>query len=609
MTIDFQNIFQSPVSDKYSKLFYFFLACIPALMLLNFIFTYGVDVPYWDQWTALADLLHRKYTSQIFLRDLFTQHNEHRIFSLRIIVLLTTHLINDWNIKLELFISFTIVTFTAFTLGSLATKDLENPTRFSNSSIHFLGISIFISNLLLFSISQYENWLWGFQIAWFLVVLLLCISIRSLLIFNSTGRFIHFTVAFLSCWIASFTLAQGLFCWLASSPMFLTAKLSGRKRYIATTLWGIGFITSTILYLAGYNKPDSHPSLGYSFSHPLNALNYYFNLIGGSFGKVTGYYPLGLGIIFTLALLFFLITFFYQSNSNIKEGYLPWISISFYVVIFSILTTLGRAEFGSLQALASRYSTISFLIPIALINLWRISFARESFLSRKKSYLLVSVFLIGFLFSSYISGYSDGFLKAHQHRNRLSRGKACLEVYKHMEEPAAKKCLETTLFPDSAFLIKEAEKLQEIGFLNNLDELLEPNVLSVTSNTDYLGEIVSPKTVSIITNDSESSRVIEFSGWADRFFAVSDQSIQGLVFLKSSISNQFFAIGDIQRQSLSSGSSSESQSYSEKGSWYITVPIEALPVEDSIISAYLYDLNSHIFHSLNGQAELYVLNN
>src|SRR5438128_1219761 len=59
---------------------------LPALLPFNFVYRFGVNLPYWDQW-ELVPLLAKLHDGQLTLADLTAQHNEHRIFFPRLIML------------------------------------------------------------------------------------------------------------------------------------------------------------------------------------------------------------------------------------------------------------------------------------------------------------------------------------------------------------------------------------------------------------------------------------------------------------------------------------------------------------------------------------------
>ena len=81
-----------------------------ALIILNpiavavLVWRFHVDVPFWDQWDFVPDL-DRLFSGQLDLSFLFRQHNEHRMFFPRLIMLALAR-VTHWSIGWELVVSY-----------------------------------------------------------------------------------------------------------------------------------------------------------------------------------------------------------------------------------------------------------------------------------------------------------------------------------------------------------------------------------------------------------------------------------------------------------------------------------------------------------------------
>ncbi|HZS38481.1 MAG TPA: hypothetical protein VFF06_16715, partial [Polyangia bacterium] len=62
------------------------VALVPAIALAAFVWRFGVDVPYWDQW-ELVPLLKGAHDGTLRAADFFALHNEHRLVVPRLIML------------------------------------------------------------------------------------------------------------------------------------------------------------------------------------------------------------------------------------------------------------------------------------------------------------------------------------------------------------------------------------------------------------------------------------------------------------------------------------------------------------------------------------------
>ena len=94
------------------------LSLIPIVVLIYFVVEYTVNVPHWDQW-GLVPLLEKSYSGTLSFGDLWAQHNEHRAFFPKI-VMLTLARFSGWNIAYELaaniIVSIGILTVITFHL-------------------------------------------------------------------------------------------------------------------------------------------------------------------------------------------------------------------------------------------------------------------------------------------------------------------------------------------------------------------------------------------------------------------------------------------------------------------------------------------------------------
>lgn len=143
-----------------SKVFLLVFHLLPAVLLLWFIFNFSVNVPYWNQW-ELVNLFEKVATNSTTFNDFFAQHNEHRIVFPKVIFV-TLAFASKWNIKYELLFSLVL----AITNFILLNRIIFNQVGSNANTLTY--ISNIIICVLIFSFVQYGNWLWGFQIAWFL---------------------------------------------------------------------------------------------------------------------------------------------------------------------------------------------------------------------------------------------------------------------------------------------------------------------------------------------------------------------------------------------------------------------------------------------------------
>jgi hypothetical protein len=163
----------------------------------------GSNVPYWDQWNGEGSNLYDPYMSgTLRLADLFSTHNEHRIFFTRVIGLAQLELIGSWQPLLQMAVNAVLhVGFIALLVMAMRGK--------AASLSRFAALCLFCA--FLFAIPfAYQNTLGGFQSQIYFL------SIFSLLSMSLSGR--H--PAFHPKWIAGLML--GALSWLGMASGALT---------------------------------------------------------------------------------------------------------------------------------------------------------------------------------------------------------------------------------------------------------------------------------------------------------------------------------------------------------------------------------------------------
>jgi hypothetical protein len=143
------------------------LIILPALLTLVYIRTYGVNVPYWDQW-EIVSLFEQWYTGNLSFMHLFSQHNEHRIFLPRVFMLLLGNM-THYNTLAEMYFSWVLLCLTCIILFIAYVHTVK--TTWSE-----LAKFILVA-WLIFGLQQYENLLWGWQLQWFLAALCIVFAI------------------------------------------------------------------------------------------------------------------------------------------------------------------------------------------------------------------------------------------------------------------------------------------------------------------------------------------------------------------------------------------------------------------------------------------------
>jgi len=334
------------------------LSVVPLIFLVSQIHKYKVDVPVWDQWDFVP-VLEKTYEQNLTFKDLWEPHNEHRLFFPRIVMIILAD-ISDWNLSYELYFNV-VLAFGIFLLLAYQVKT----TLASSKKFISLWIIPAIS-IIVFSLNQWENWLWG----WNIQILLNIFSVVGavVLLANLNLNWGKFILAVLLTTIATYSYANGLIFWLIGIIILFLLPLPDSKKKKFVIFWGVMGIICIYVYFLGYQKPLHHPALSLFLEYPWKFFKYVLVYLGTTplssdvhpqVAFLTGL--AGLIVFITASVM---LKGYYQKKLSVL---LPYFSLSSYALASAILTGIGRAGFGELQAMSSRYISFGYLLWISTL--------------------------------------------------------------------------------------------------------------------------------------------------------------------------------------------------------------------------------------------------
>jgi len=577
---------------------------IPFIVLLWFIDSFGVNVPYWDEWN-LVDLFERFATGKTNFGDFFAPENEHRIVFPKIIFI-TLAFISKWDIRYEFYFSIFLATITFLSMYKLSYLQGDNK---HNIPRHLTNI---LTCILIFSLVQYQNWLWGFQLAWLLINACLVIAVLLIALSKNHSKRLYF--AAIPCFIASFSLAHGLLTWLAVIPSIASLNGNSRQRKTRILLWILLFAVTCIIYFIGYRKPSDSPSTLFFLHKPFVALGYFFTLLGTPLVHQSIISPI-IGMIL-FSIFSFLI---YQSIKKSEPKFkldpviVPWISIGLFALLFAIITALGRAGFGVEQGMSSRYTTSSVLLIVSTAHLLRLFPLVNSFFACTIAFLLIinSVNVIP---------------QAGLFRLQRQVDTTCLDLVNFIDE-SPDSCL-ADLYPSSSRVRELAGILERLGFRK-----FPKDIAFITKPVGVYGYIDSPPTVGTpyILSKSESVNPggwtiqpdghvvppplggppctlsecgsVNAAGWA----ILPDRREMPKTVLFSYGSNRsFFANAVVDLDSPDVVMVLHSGRY-KKVRWSVNLSPKSLPLGETVIKAWVYDPYAKQLVKLNGEPKVKVV--
>jgi len=337
-------------------------------------------VPYWDELDEMA--LYMAATHKSVLAWIWAQHNEHRLLFYKSLFIVDMHFFRgrNWPMYVAIFLSqAAVAVLIAYMLRQVG--NLGKAVRYA-----CIGLTLYC----LFCASQSENFTCAFQLSFVLVNVWVVAAVLCLLIEKqrlawgrpiSTGILV---LSLLAAVAATFSNGNGISVWPTLILVALLAKLPWRM----VVLYLVGLACVVAVYLIGYYSPPQHASPIASLRQPRLLLEYVDKYLGGivprGFEEAAPLIGL-MGLVIAAVLISRLIV---QRGSSATLEY-GLAGIVVYCVATAILTSLGRLNFGSNQAFASRYETFALLFWLGLC-LWVIAIVAE----QGNANLLVAVYLL-----------------------------------------------------------------------------------------------------------------------------------------------------------------------------------------------------------------------
>jgi hypothetical protein len=433
---------------KCGLIFQVILIAIPILIYVWYIYKFGVNVPFVDDW-LIVDLYRSLYSHQININNFWLFHNGHRLFFPKILFLAISYF-TKLNIKIMMYVSFAFLT-GSFYLIFLFYKKLHNNLWF------FVPVS-----WILFSWVQWEDTLWGYQLAWYMILFFTLLTFYFLE--NLTAHKSFIILSIISAIIASYSSLQGLIVW-PSGVFFIIMKIEDRKNKSLWQkifyLWMVTGIFSIFIYLYGFNFQDAQgSSIFYFLYHPLNTINYFLSSAGAVIvrnpNKLMEYIPKVLGPIgikyfnsinaivdfVTVALIllfFFYIVFAVFSFLRLrnKNKDVLYFLLILYGVLFDLLTLVGRSHFGVAEAFSSRYTLYNLLLFVGvyfvLLSMHENTKAQNC--NNRFEALLFKLFFILILIQIILS-FPYGIYQGKLRRDRCNLDANSILFYETLKDPA-----------------------------------------------------------------------------------------------------------------------------------------------------------------------------
>jgi hypothetical protein len=390
----------------------------------------SVNVPFSDEW-ELIPLLQKQAAGTLRFTDIWAQHNEHRSFFPELIMLRMARF-THWNIRAEVLLDVILAAITLAVLLFLLKRTVgpigQGP----------YAVAAVLFAWMMFSPRQWENWLWGWQIAWYLSNLGAVAAAGLLSEWpDRWPSWLGVACAATAATVASFSLAVGLCAWASLLVIFALRKHVRQ----GLPVWILFAVATFALYLHNYRLTVG--GFGYALKHPVAYVAYFLAYLGAPVA--------GRELVSIVAGTLICVTLFASSaylarrHLDILRRSAAWVALALYGMLGAAITDLGRLNVGVSQSQNSRYTTLSMLVALSAVALGFI--AARSYERAKqpapaltmavRAFVLVAATAVVFL------SYNLSLWRLGYQHDLLTAGDVCLRTAQGPSDP----CL-MTLYPN-----------------------------------------------------------------------------------------------------------------------------------------------------------------
>ncbi len=326
---------------------------LPVAVYFWFIQHYGVNVIFADQWNDVNVIAH-SYSGTLSWGALWAAHNEERLLFPNLLVVLlghTTHL--NLFVEMDLGAVFLVIATGLFVM-------MHKRRSVSTKWLYYCPVAI-----MLLSLVQYQNTLWGFQLAWYMIMALFAVALFVLDRPTLTG--LALLVGIAAAVVGSFSSLQGLLIW----PAGLVLLYQRRRPNVFLLIWiGVALVTGSFYFY----RINTRGSQLLGLNRPLLAVKFFFFAIGDVVGQPLPQTPradnnavLVLGVVIFIASIGVL--FRYGIRRDERSAGPIGVALICFGLLFVLSIALGRAAFRGLglwNASQSRYTTVDLLILVGM---------------------------------------------------------------------------------------------------------------------------------------------------------------------------------------------------------------------------------------------------
>jgi hypothetical protein len=340
---------------------------IPAVAYLALMAHYQVNAVLTDEWGDVHVIVQNAGHFPDW-SSLWALHTDNRVLFPNLIVIALAHTVS-LNVEVEEYLS-ALMLFASVTLLIWAHKRRSQGTPL----LYYVPVAF-----VMLTFAQWQNTLWGFQLAWYLVLLSLAASV--FLLDRVTLTWPVLVAAALVAVVGSYSSIQGLLIW----PVGLVLLYHRRRLAWAFVGWIAAGLVTTALYFYNYHSKSVSPL--FALKHPLSSAKLFLFALGDIVGVQTPaphgaslqllfgesdhaiVTPGNAGVLLFGGLILALAVFVvvrWGIHRDPESGSPIGIALIVYGLLFGALITDGRVLFGYWGVSQSRYTTYDALVVVGI---------------------------------------------------------------------------------------------------------------------------------------------------------------------------------------------------------------------------------------------------
>jgi hypothetical protein len=356
-------------------------AALPVFLYLVFVGSYSINLPNMDDWSVVS-LVASSISGHLTWGDLWMQHNENRMLLPNLLFILVGRLTRV-NFQVDIAVSAALFVATYATFLLVVRRFVGPPLR---------PLLVLVVGAMWFSLSDWQNAIWAFQMAWYLVLFFLVTLLYLLLVAHRSWPVLALAVGVAVA--ASISSLQGLFLWPVGLMCLLWPTpwrgwLTKSAVRVDALVWVASAALTSAAYFVGYESAPGNPGnlfprriVGLTSATPagsfiLHHLGYSAQFLLVEIGNVV---PIGgpsvwprtvIGAVLLAGAVFVVVDAVIHRRPHVTIDCLP-VALIIFALLFDLVVLAGRSSFGIWEAMLSRYTMGNILLVLALfLHAWR----------------------------------------------------------------------------------------------------------------------------------------------------------------------------------------------------------------------------------------------